>query len=187
MLLVRTIAGCSSSSDSGATKDLAATCSEADLTSIDTFFDESALASGPSAIADTPDDLRAAADNFSQLAADIGKAGTVTGNDIVTIQAIGTRFDEFGFEFEAGSPGGDECRRIPACETLVRNLDVATSAASATDEEDEIDGVGADPSDDACNQDRWLEDSDCGDPDVTGSDRADGACDDTRLFTDPDC
>lgn len=154
---------------------------------LDTFFDELAQTSGQSAIADTPDDLRTAADRFSVLATDIEKAGTVTGDDIAAIQAIGTMFDEFGSDFESGSPGGDEVRQIAACETLVRDLDVATSAASATDGDDEIDEVGTDPSDDACNQDRWLEDSDCGDPDVPDSDRADGACDNTYLFTDPDC
>lgn len=158
-------------------------------TALDDFFTELAQASGQSAIADIPDDFRTAADDFSALATDINDAGTVTEDDIATIEEVGQRFDELGSNIESGSPGGDELRRVPACETLIRNFEgvFATLEGDSGSSSSGGDGVNTDPSDGSCDQDRWLQDPDCGDEDVINSDRADGVCDDTRFFTDPDC
>lgn len=107
-------------------------------TALDAFFDELAQASGQSAIADVTDDFTTAAADFSALAPEIRAAGTVTSDDIATIQRVGTKFDRFAGYVNAGSPSGDELRRIPECETMIRNLDQATAAISAADGDDEI-------------------------------------------------
>jgi len=110
-------------------------------TALDAFFDELAQASGQSAIADVTDDFTGAAADFSALAPEITAAGSVTGDDIAAIQAVDTRFERFAEYVNPGSPSGDDLQRIPACQTMVRNLDAVTSAISAADGQDELDGA----------------------------------------------
>lgn len=109
-------------------------------TALDVFFDELARASGQSAIADVTDDFTTTANDFSALAPEINSAGMVTGDDIATIQAVNARFDKFAEYVNPGSPSGDDLQRIPACKTMIRNLDAVTSAISAADGQDELEG-----------------------------------------------
>lgn len=158
--------------------------------SLGDFFTALADALGQSSIADIPDGFRAAADDFSALATDINDAGTVTEADISSIEDVGAQFDELGETIESGSPGGDELRRVPACETFIRNFESVFDNIEGTDAtatSGDTGGVNSDVANGSCDQERWLEDPDCGDEDVVNSDLADGACDDTRYFTDPDC
>lgn len=57
--------------------------------------------------------------------------------------------------------------------------------AAATDEFIEI---NTDPADGICNEERWLQDPDCGGPSGgVNTDPSDGVCDESRWLQDPDC
>ena len=159
--------------------------------SLDDLFSALADAAGEPAIADLPDGFRTAADDFSTLATDISDAGTISDADVTRIDEVGSQFDELGAVVESGSEGGQELRRVPACETFVRNFEAVFTSlegdGTSTDGTDTGGGVNTDVADGVCDQDRWLQDPDCGDESVMNSDLADGACDENRFFTDPDC
>lgn len=106
---------------------------------LDPFFAELAQQSSLSAIADLTDDLTTAANDFTALANEIESAGAVTQDDLAEIQAVNTKFDRFVEYLNPGSPSGDDLRQIPACKTLLKNLDTATSAISSADGQDELD------------------------------------------------
>lgn len=108
-------------------------------TVLDPFFAELAQQSSLSAIADLTDDLTTAANDFTALANEIESAGAVTQDDLAEIQAVNTKFDRFVEYLNPGSPSGDDLRQIPACKTLLKNLDTATSAISSADGQDELD------------------------------------------------
>lgn len=63
----------------------------------------------------------------------------MTQDDLAEIQAVNTKFDRFVEYLNPGSPSGDDLRQIPACKTLLKNLDTATSAISSADGQDELD------------------------------------------------
>lgn len=160
--------------------------------SLEDLFGALADAARQPALADVPDGFRTAADDFSALATDINEAGTITEADVSRIDEVGASFDELDALVEPGSEGGQELRRVPACETFVRNfeavfadLDGDGGTSGGTDAGE--DGVNTDVADGVCDQDRWLQDPDCGDESVVNSDLADGSCDESRFFTDPDC
>lgn len=161
--------------------------------SLEDLFVALAEASGQPGIADVPDGLRTAADDFSTLATDISDAGTVTEADIARIDEVSVGFDELGENFESDSSGGQQLRRVPACETFVRNFEAVFADLEGTSTDTTPDtgategGVNTDVADGVCDQSRWLQDPDCGDDSVVNSDLADGVCDDSRFFTDPDC
>ena len=153
-------------------------------------FDALADATGEPALADLPDALRNAADDFSALATDVSDAGTITEADVTRIDEISAELDEVGAITETESEGGQQLRRVPACETFLRNFEAIFTTLEggdpgASDLGD--DGVNTDPSDGVCDQNRWLQDPDCGDDETINSDLADGVCDESRFYTDPDC
>lgn len=165
-------------------------------TSLAPLFDALADAAEQPSIAEVPDRLLAAADDFSELASDIDDAGTLTEADIARIDEVGARLDEFDNVVEAESDAGRELRRVPACETFIRNFEAVfadlegegeINDATGGGSGDVSEGVNTDVADGVCDQDRWLQDPDCGDDSVVNSDLADGTCDDSRFFTDPDC
>lgn len=167
-------------------------------TSLTPLFDALADAAGQPSIAEVPDSLLAAADEFSELASDIDDAGTLTEADVARIDDVGTRLDELDNVIEVDSDAGRELRRVPACETFIRNFDavfagldgegeINDSTTGGSGSGDVSEGVNTDVADGICDQDRWLQDPDCGNSSVANSDLADGTCDDSRFFTDPDC
>ena len=160
-------------------------------TALTPLFDAIADAAEQPSIAEVPDRLLAAADDFSELASDIDDAGTLTEADVARIDEVGARLDEFDNVVEAESDAGQELRRVPACETFIRNFDAVFAGLDAGSEVTETTtpdgGVNTDVADGSCDQDRWLQDPDCGDDSVVNSDLADGTCDDSRFYTDPDC
>jgi hypothetical protein len=157
--------------------------------SLEGVFEALADATGEPALADLPDALRSAADDFSTLATDVSDAGTISEVDVTRIDEITAELDEIGAITETESEGGQQLRRVPACETFLRNFEAifTTIEGDGGDVPDSGGGVNSDPSDGACDQDRWLEDPDCGDNETINSDLADGACDESRFYTDPDC
>jgi len=146
-------------------------------------------ATGEPSFADLPDALRGAADDFSTLATDVSDAGTISEADVTRIDEITAELDEIGEIIETESEGGQQLRRVPACETFLRNFETifATLEGAGGDVPDGGGGVNSDPPDGVCDQSRWLEDPDCGDNETINSDRADGFCDESRFYTDPDC
>jgi len=160
--------------------------------SLDDLFDALADAAGQPSLADVPDGFRSAADDFSTLATDVDDAGTITDADIARIDEISARFDDLGATVESDSEGGQQLRRVPACETFIREFEaIFTSleggAPGTTGDTGSNDGVNTDVANGVCDQSRWLADPDCGDDSVMNSDLADGSCDTNRFFTDPDC
>lgn len=157
--------------------------------SLEGVFDALADATGEAALADLPDALRSAADDFSTLATDVSDAGTISEADVTRIDEITAELDEIGTVTESGSEGGQQLRRVPACETFLRNFEAifATLQGAGGDVPDGGGGVNSDPPDGVCDQSRWLEDPDCGDDETINSDLADGVCDESRFYTDPDC
>lgn len=189
-LLASMIAGCSSndvSDESGEAVGLASTCSDVDLSAVETaateldgavetlwaaegdeaafatstvaflekgsvlfsslavaldpLFEELARTSGQSDIADVTNDFTTAEATFSAIASEISAAGKVSADDIVAIQDVGNGFDDFFQVVNSGSPTGDELAGIPACETMIRQLDLVTTNISAADGQDELNGA----------------------------------------------
>lgn len=92
-------------------------------TSLGDLFAALASATGQQAIADIPGDFRSAADDFSTLATDIDEAGEVTPAAIARIDEVGERFDAIDAAVEVDTEGGRELRRVPACETFIRDFE----------------------------------------------------------------
>jgi hypothetical protein len=92
-------------------------------TSLAPLFESLAIAADQPSIAEVPGDFRAAADDFSTLATDIDEAGSLTDADIDRIDQVGERFDTLDDVIEAESDAGRELRRVPACETFIRNFE----------------------------------------------------------------
>jgi hypothetical protein len=106
--------------------------------SLDVFLDELARASNVRALSGKTDVWNETAGDFTALATDVSAAGTVTSDDIAVLLGVQAKFDPFLRAINPGSPSGNLLRRIPACKTLIRNIDAATSIISADDGEDEI-------------------------------------------------
>lgn len=158
--------------------------------SLEEVFDALADATAEPTLADLPDALRSAADDFSTLATDVSDAGSISDVDVTRIDEITAELDEIGTITDTESEGGQQLRRVPACETFLRNFEaifttIEGDGGDVGDLGDE--GVNTDPSDGVCDQDRWLQDPDCGDDETINSDLADGVCDESRFYTDPDC
>lgn len=92
-------------------------------TALSPLFAALADAAGNPSLADVPDTFRIAADDFSTLATDIDTAGTLTDADVARIDSVGERFDDVDAVIADDSDGGRQLRRIPACETFIRDFD----------------------------------------------------------------